>query len=359
MLNRKHNTRLFRSLRLDNILSGVLFLLAVILLAVFLRVFVFEIYSIPTGSMEETLLPGDRIVVSKLAYGAALPRSPLEVPWLNAFFLLNKQAIAANDTFVWRYRRLSGLSRLQREDVVVFRYPVDPHQTFIKRCVALPGDTVEVKQEILYVNSHAQPFPPTAKIEYKVWVCNPKAFKEYADSLRLLVRSCPARRDPACRIVALSRQEKTALWSSGTLDSLALYVIKRGDNNEAILLNAPEKEGNDPPDAYGPLVVPYEGMNIPVNETMMQKYGKVLERYEHFQPQPQPDSSWQWRGKPVEYYTFRQDYYFMMGDTRHNSTDSRWWGTVPEELITGKAKFILWSGNLKNFRWERVLKGIN
>ena len=358
-MRRTYIKRFLRHFRLSSILSGILLLIAVVLLAVLFRIFLFEIYSIPTGSMEATLLPGDRIVVSKLAYGAALPRSPLEVPWLNAFFLLNKQAIAANDTFVWRYRRLSGLSRLQREDVVVFRYPVDPHQTFIKRCVALPGDTVRVKEGILYVNGQVQPFPPSAKIEYKVWIRNTRTFGRYVDSLRLHVRYDPDRRDPACRIVALSRQEKTALWSSGTLDSLALYVIKRGDNNEAILLNAPEKEGNDPPDAYGPLVVPYEGMKIQVNETMMQKYGKVLERYEHFQPQPQPDSSWQWRGMPVEYYTFRQDYYFMMGDKRHNSTDSRWWGVVPEELIIGKAKFILWSGNLRNFRWERVLKGIN
>ena len=348
-MNRKHNTRLFRSLRLDNILSGVLFLFAVILLAVFLRVFVFEIYSIPTGSMEETLVPGDRIVVSKLAYGAALPRSPLEVPWLNAFFLLNKQAIAANDTFVWRYRRLPGLSRLRRGDVVVFRYPIDPHQTFIKRCVALPGDTVRVKDGILYVNGHAQPFPPTAKIEYKVWVDNPKAFEKYADSLLLLVRPTPERRDPACRIVTLSLRQKNALLNSGTIDSIALYVMKRGKSNEAPLLNAPEKEGNDPPDDYGPLVVPYKGMRIPVNEAMIRKYGKVPERYEHFSPYLQPDSAT---------YTFRQDYYFMMGDNRHNSTDSRWWGPVLEELITGKATRMLWSWSRKGMRWGRFFMKI-
>jgi signal peptidase I len=106
-------------------------LFSVVVFAVLLRVFIFEIYSIPSGSMEKTLLPGDKILVSKLAFGPALPRSPLEVPWLNAFFLLNKQAIAKNDTFVWDYHRLPGVRNLQRGGVVVFRFPPDPHENYI------------------------------------------------------------------------------------------------------------------------------------------------------------------------------------------------------------------------------------
>ncbi|RLD85609.1 MAG: hypothetical protein DRJ07_02680, partial [Bacteroidetes bacterium] len=95
-----------RGLQKHSFLSGFLLLLSVVVFAVLLRVFVFEIYNIPSGSMEKTLLPGDKILVSKLTFGPALPRSPLEVPWFNAFFLLNKQAIAKNDTFVWDYHRL-------------------------------------------------------------------------------------------------------------------------------------------------------------------------------------------------------------------------------------------------------------
>ncbi|RLD76181.1 MAG: hypothetical protein DRJ10_13970, partial [Bacteroidetes bacterium] len=89
-----------KGLQKHTFLSGFLLLLSVVVFAVLLRVFIFEIYSIPSGSMEKTLLPGDKILVSKLAFGPALPRSPLEVPWFNAFFLLNKQAIAKNDTSV-------------------------------------------------------------------------------------------------------------------------------------------------------------------------------------------------------------------------------------------------------------------
>ncbi|RLD30642.1 MAG: signal peptidase I [Bacteroidetes bacterium] len=156
--------KLRKGLQKHTFLSGFLLLLSVVVFAVLLRVFVFEIYSIPSGSMEKTLLPGDKILVSKLSFGPALSRSPLEVPWFNAFFLLNKQAIAKNDTFVWDYHRLPGVRNLQRGEVVVFRFPPDPHENYIKRCVALPGDTVQVIDGILYVNSKEQAFPTTARI---------------------------------------------------------------------------------------------------------------------------------------------------------------------------------------------------
>ncbi len=357
-MNRKHNTRLFRSLRLDNILSGVLFLFAVILVAVFLRVFVFEIYSIPTGSMEETLLPGDRIVVSKLAYGAVLPRSPLEVPWLNAFFLLNRQAIAANDTFVWRYRRLPGLSRLQRGDVVVFRYPADPHIHYIKRCVALPGDTVEVRGGVLYVNGRKQPLPAEARQEYRVWSHRREALQKLCDSLHLY-NALPPGRGREYRVLNLTRKEKEILLATGLADTVRRYVREGGGGAYGLVGRDEEGDtgGDALPDRYGPVVVPQRGKTMTVNEAMLHRYGTAMERYEHFAPE-RKDSLWVWHGRPVTHYTFRQDYYFMMGDNRHNSTDSRWWGPVPEELITGKAMRVLWSWDGKGMRWGRFFRKI-
>jgi len=328
------------------------------LLAVVLRVFVFEIYSIPSGSMEATLVPGDRIVVSKLSYGPALPRSPLEVPWFNAFFLINRRAITANDTFVWRYRRLPGLRNIHRGDVIVFRYPGDPHQTYIKRCVALPGDTVQVAAGILLVNGCPQPLPPTAKTEYSVWFQDQGAFQHLTDSLHLTCYGPWDEKDASYRYLNLAVGEAELLQHTAPVDSVSRYVRERDRPGEVPLAAEEETPGqDDPPDRFGPLVVPQRGMVMAVNAGMMRGYAAILARYEHFRPE-RAGSVYLWHGRPVTHYTFRQDYYFMMGDNRHNSTDSRWWGPVPEELITGKAKRILWSGNFKRFRFERVLKKI-
>ncbi len=293
-------TSIWRSLRnrlqKHQVLSGLLLLFSVVLFAVLLRIFVFEIYSIPTGSMKETLVPGDKIIVSKLAWGPAMLRSLLEVPWFNILFLLNKQAIAVNDTFVWPYRRLTGLKSIQCGDVTVFRYPPDPHQTYIKRCVALPGDTVLIKEGLLYVNGKLQPLPPTA----------------------------------ITAITGLQNENESSFYSISGMRTL---------------------------DNYDPVAVPEQDMRIPVNNQNLEKYKTALRKYEGFRP-GEKEGKYYLNSTMITHYTFRQDYYFLMGDNRNNSTDSRVWGVVPEELITGKAAIVLWLGGLRNFRWKRILKKI-
>ncbi len=110
-------------------------------------------------------------------------------------------------------------------------------------------------------------------------------------------------------------------------------------------------------DHYGPFVVPKRGMSIAVNKENLHKYNTALEVYEGFRPE-EKIGKYYLNSSPVTHYTFRQDYYFLMGDNRNNSTDSRVWGVVPEELITGKATRVLWSGGLRNFRWKRMMMKI-
>jgi signal peptidase I len=325
-----------KELQKHSFLSGFLLLLSVVIFAVLLRVFVFEVYSIPSGSMEKTLLPGDKILVSKLAFGPALPRSPLEVPWFNAFFLFNKQAIAKNDTFVWDYHRLRGIRNLQRGEVVVFRFPPDPRENYIKRCVALPGDTVQVIAGILYVNSIQQAFPSTAKTEYKVWFHDLPAFQHLLDSLHLSFSGPWDRKRENYRILNLTTTEMASLIESAFTDSMAVHVLNHRNTGYAIT------------DNYGPFIVPYKGMNILLNKENRRHYKTILQVYEGLKTGDEPGRQ----------YRFKQDYYFMMGDNRHNSTDSRVWGAVPEELITGKATRVLWSAGYWGFRWERIFRKI-
>jgi len=162
-------------------------LTGVIILAVCLRIFVFEIYTIPSGSMVNTLFPGDKVVVCKLNYGAKLPRSPFEIPWLNVLFYLNKKARAKTDTTWWKYRRLPGFSEIHRDDIFVFQFPGNINEAFIKRCIALPGDTLRISSYDVYINNRLQPLPVESKQLYSVWYNNIERLNTVIDSLNIPV----------------------------------------------------------------------------------------------------------------------------------------------------------------------------
>ena len=315
----------------------------VIIPTVLLRLFVFEVFNIPSSSMENTLVPGDKIVVNKLLYGPSLPRSPLDIPWFNAFFLLNREAKAKE--LEWKYRRMPGIGKIERGDVVVFRYPVSPFQNFVKRCVALPGDTVEVAGGVLYVNGTQQKFPVSAKIEYRLHVRDRKGFNDLRQKLGLDLPYAAYNDSLHYCTVCLTANELKKVKKAGSVDSFTVKVL----NGSQTVPSPGYAEWS--PDNYGPFVVPYKGMKVHLDERAFAFFETVLLKYEHFDPRTP--------GTGIDTtVTFSQDYYFMMGDNRHNSTDSRYWGVVPEELITGKAVKILWSGKFTNLKPGRFWKSI-
>jgi len=155
--------------------------------AIQFRLFFIEIYSIPSGSMEDTLLPGDKVLVNKLVYGPKLPASPYDIPWINLVWFLQAGAAANPDSVYWNYRRLPGFSGIERGDVMVFSHPLwgGRNNFFIKRCSALPGDTLKIESGRVKINGQFLREPALSKKVYEIWPDSTRQFSRLADSLGL------------------------------------------------------------------------------------------------------------------------------------------------------------------------------
>lgn len=332
-------------------------LLIALLIALFLKAFFIETFTIPTTSMEKTLQTGDFIVVSKLNYGARLPLTLLSMPFFaNTLYLKWIQL---------PFYRLSGFSNIKRNDVIAFNYPmdisvpIDKRTPFVKRCVALPGDTLELINSFLFVNRKIQTEPQNAEFNYLVKT-NGKPLDE----------------------------EKLSKWGiseGGPIDDLNNYILnltRKIADSIKYMKNVKEMKpcienskiysdyyfpySNDFPwniDNYGPLGIPKAGQIIKIDKINIPIYNRIISVYEENKLEIKNDSIFI-NGKYSKTYCFKMNYYFMMGDNRQNSADSRAWGFVPENHIIGKVVMIGFSSNpsqgfFKGFRWDRFLKGIN
>jgi signal peptidase I len=261
-----------------------------VFVAFFLKVFIVEAFRIPTGSMENTLLAGDFLLVNKFIYGAKTPRY---IPFTD---------------IALPYLTLPAFTKPRSGDIVIFEYPGSKHNheivNYVKRCVAGPGDTLLIVNKTVFVNSRQLAVPPTARITSG--------------------RSLPK------------------------------------EFNDARVF--PEGAGFNE-DNYGPLVVPGKGLTITLNPLAAKQWKDVIEGEGHSLEVSGDDIVID--GSPAASYTMAKDYYFMMGDNRDNSLDSRFWGVVPEDLIIGKALMIYWSREdsphsdnghsfLSSVRWGRL-----
>ncbi len=327
----------------------------IFVLAIAIRVFVLEIYSIPSASMEDTLIPGDKVIVSKLNYGPQLPRSPFEIPWVNLFFYITKEAKADPGVPWWHYQRLEGFSEIDRGDIIVFDAPANPDDFYIKRCVGLPGEMLEIKNGQVLNNKQAYLSPATVKHLYEVTYNNRQDMNHLLDSLHLQAEGI----DPMGTQfgkdevgIMLNELEKEKLYSYDFIDSIQLKI----QPSDTIAVTFP---GNEnflwTIDNFGPLQVPAKGLTISLNQDNFILYAAVLKQYEHAHI-TERRGKYYLHEKEISEYTFRQNYYFMMGDNRNNSQDSRFWGFVPEENVVGKAVCVLYSAHDDGFRWKRLFK---
>ncbi|UXP31717.1 signal peptidase I [Reichenbachiella agarivorans] len=323
-----------------------------------------EAYTIPTPSMENSLLVGDFLFVSKINYGPRTPKTPLQVPLTHAKLWGPLSSIPSySDAIQLPQFRLPGFGSVERNDVVVFNYPPEfEHPTdlkthYIKRCVAIGGDTIEVRDTQVYING--QPGENPEEMQFLFFIASDKSINE-----RIFKQNGVWDVTPVNGGYYIQAKPADAKKFESLPFVTQVIEAKRGpeDVEARIFPDASRFPWNA--DFYGPLVIPAEGMTIDLNEDMVATYGSTIRDYEGLDDVKVQENQLIIDGQVATTYTFKQNYYFMMGDNRHNSEDSRFWGFVPEDHVVGEASFIWMSIDpnesfLNKIRWSRLFSGIN
>lgn len=359
--------------------------------ATLIRFFVFEAYTIPTPSMESSLMVGDFLFVSKLHYGVRTPKTPLQLP------LTHQKIWFTNIPSYLRWLdlpiyRLPGFSSVKQGDAVVFNVPnfeedgdapVDLRTFYVKRCVATPGDVLEVRDQQVIVNGNAMENP--VRMQHPIFMKTKENLEEKFFEAYGIRNSPDASYDSADWLPLAEPDSQNVLWgykmntSKVMMEEIqALPFNKTFDTN---LFKDPKgvtfidifphdttlyKWNRD---FYGPLKVPAKGLTVPMTPGNVALYREAIQKYEGNKNVVMNGYQISIDGKAITSYTFKQDYYFMMGDNRHNSADSRFWGFVPSDHIVGKAFFVWMSidANKSLFswkfweviRWNRLFRFVN
>ena len=363
---------------LYTVLSWVDAIVFALVAVYFINLYIFQNYQIPSSSLEKTLRVGDFLYVSKMAYGARVPQTPLSMPlvqhtmpnWLGG----GKSYL---DKPHWEYKRLAGWTSPQKGDIVVFNFPagdtvctrmqnpdyytlryaygetfirqrkdifgdivtrpVDRRENYVKRCVGTPGDSLQIIDNVIYVNGEREPEREGLQLNYFIQTDGHIFGAKYLDKLGISL---------ADRI-----QIDATTWHFPLTQAMK-EELEKNNHVLAMIVEPQERGGHVYPlghnewtrDNYGPIYIPRKGDKILITEENYWLYKRIAEAYE-FQPM-----------RIGEEYTFAMDYYWMMGDNRHNSADSRYWGFVPEDHIVGRPVFIWLSLDKEKhkIRWNRL-----
>jgi signal peptidase I len=334
-------------------LSYPVYFLSIIIFSIAIRLFVLEIYAIPSVSMENTILPGDKILLNKLVLGPRMPGSPFEIPWVNIGFFLNKKSRENADSSWWQYKRLTGFSGFKRNQVIVFNLPQNPDEVLIKRCMGLPGDTLQIRNAVVYANGKRLKERNTVKFFSRVLFNNYAHAKSLFDSIGIETFYNNHNENNYLNTY-LNQNQKQRLVGSKCIDTVIIEKVCPDTGFKDFTHSDRFHWGlND----FGPLIVPSSGMRIELNEDSYFLYREVINRFEKTFVS-NLNGKILLDGVEATSYTFKNNYFFMLGDHRHNSRDSRYWGFVPEKYIIGKASLILFSSGEEGFRWNRLFKVI-
>lgn len=364
---------------------------------VVIRTLFIEAYTIPTPSMERSLMVGDYLFVSKLRYGPKIPNTPLAFPFTHNTMPFSKGRKSYNEKVIWPYKRLAGFGPVRNNDVVVFNFPegdtvvrelpdqnyyalirnygrktilsqynivthpVDKRENFVKRCIGIPGDTLEIRHTDIYVNGRLMENPSSIQHSYYVRTNGNELAGRILKDMGL---------EGSDRLYDPARESYIFPLTAAMADTLSMIPeisrVTRLENTHKKLSYfsffpySPDFEWTE--DNYGPLVIPAKGMKVELSMSSLPIYRRIIEVYEG-NNLAVIDSDIYINNELQKSYTFGMDYYFMLGDNRHNSADSRVWGFVPEDHIVGKAVFVWLSVDrskegFQRFRWNKMFKTI-
>lgn len=399
---RKHKQKKQDSVGYKKSMEWVEAIVFATVVASLVRIFFFEMYVIPTSSMEGSLLVGDYLYVSKMAYGPKMPNTPLSFPFVHHTMPFSTDKKSYSECISRPYKRIWGPKEIQRNDVIVFNYPagdtvalmnqaasyydllrdyqaqygqqkgrqmlwdnseiiyrpVDKRENYIKRAVAVPADIIEIKNTEVFINGQKQIDIPGRQYIYFVEVQDRPISANVLDEMGISLDEINFNSSTGMYIMPLNDENFAKVSAMSNVKNVMKYESVHHSLN--VFPNSelyPWTEDN-----FGPLWVPKKGETIELNMTTLPLYSRIIETYEGNELEVKDETIYI-NGTKASSYTFDMDYYFMMGDNRHNSLDSRFWGFVPEDHIVGKASFKWLSldkhkTGLSKVRWSRLFSGI-
>ena len=396
-----------------------------IIAATLVHTYVMQPYTIPTSSLEKTLLVGDYLFVSKFHYGARVPTTTIATPMLHdsipTAIISEKNTKSYLNKPLLPYLRIPGFQKIKRNDIVVFNWPVDTlvhwmdpskgtdfkpldkKTNYVKRCVGIAGDTLEVRDGYVYINGKQNILPDRAKLQFYNKVYSEKGLStqkllRYTDKefeRKFIINFTSQNQFEKVMRYATNNPEKikdnqfiittsdegvpqwiingyrldikeisTKIRKANITDEIAAKLRKDSEVDSVVkVINPKGNKGNNMfpqttnlswnTDNYGPIYIPKKGTTVPLNMNSIPFYERIIEDYENNQLEVIGEHIFV-NGKKSTSYTFKQDYYWMMGDNRQNSLDARSWGYVPFDHVVGKPVLIWFSINEGKIRWERL-----
>ena len=384
-----------------------------VIAATIIRGFYIEAFTIPTSSMEQKLLVGDFLFVNKMAYGARVPNTPVSFPFTHHSFPEWLPIVGGgksySEIFKFPYAKLPKMGDVERNDCVVFNFPagdtvaleeparvyeqlirdasveldvteaqarkaildnytiverpVDKKENYIKRCVGMPGDKLEIVDTKLMINNKLGYFDENAQFNYNVITDGTGFSQEALQKKKITTESVTPVSDGKNDkfIVTMTDGAVEKMRQFAQVISVEKRIQPKGYKTWSLNPIFPNDDMYDwTVDNFGPILIPKKGATVKLTVKTLPLYRRIIKNYEGNELSFK-DGKIMINGEVADSYTFKMDYYWMMGDNRHNSQDSRYWGFVPEDHIVGKAVFVWmsWDAQQGGIRWDRLFSVVH